>query len=166
MLVFILTTFSICSKLPGYFDTNISHRVNKHKILYPFFRVKLFRNFREGCGVWGRGFHTPSDFVRINDTFHHPAEAFVCSHMQKRCSLTAWSGLKAPAEPSCRPALFIFQYHPLWRFFKKKSYLKSSHRLKAISGTLIIIVYSYNWDLITISLRLLKMTINRTGCGL
>ena len=69
------------------------------------------------------------------------------------------SGLKAPAKPSCRPALFIFQYHPLWRFFKNKSYLKSSHRLKAISGTLTIIVNSYNLDLITISLRLLKMTI-------
>ena len=76
------------------------------------------------------------------------------------------SGLKAPAEPSCRPTKFIIQYHPLWRFFKNKFYLKSSHRLKAISGTLIIIVNSYSLDLITISLMSLKMSINRTGCGL
>ena len=82
---------------------------------------------------------------------------------------TKRSGLKAPAEPSCRATCFIFQYHPLWRVFKNKFYLKSSHRLKAISGTLIIIVKSYNLELITISLRLLKfvkMSINRTGCGL
>ena len=35
-----------------------------------------------------------------------------------------------------------------------------------ISGTLIIIVNSYNLDLIAISLRLIKMSINRPGCGL
>ena len=76
------------------------------------------------------------------------------------------SGLKAPAEPSCR-AEFIFQYHHLWRsFFKNKYRLKLSHRLKAISGTLTIIVNSYNMDLIAISLRLIKMSINRPGCGL
>ena len=75
------------------------------------------------------------------------------------------SGLKAPAEPSCRPKKFIFQYHHLWRFFKNKYYLKSSHRLKAISGRLIII-NSYNLILIAISLRLIKMSINRPGCGL
>ena len=61
---------------------------------------------------------------------------------------------------------FQYQYHPLWRFFKNKIYLKSSHGLKAISGTLLIIVNSYNLDLIAISLRLIKMSINRTGCGL
>ena len=76
------------------------------------------------------------------------------------------SGLKAPAEPSCRPTWFIFQYHLLWRFFKNKYYLKSLHRLKAISGRLIIIVNSYNLILIAISLRFIKMSINRLGCGL
>ena len=45
-------------------------------------------------------------------------------------------------------------------------YLKSLHRLRAISGTLIIIVNRYNLDLISISLRLVKMSINRAGCGL
>ena len=80
--------------------------------------------------------------------------------------MKARSGLKAPAEPSCRPTKFIFQYHHLWRFFKNKYYLKPSHRLKAISGTLIIIVNSYNLDLIAISFKLIKMSINRPGCGL
>ena len=65
------------------------------------------------------------------------------------------SGLKVPAQPSCRPTLFIFQYPPLWRFFKNKFYLNSLHRIKAISGTLIIIVNSYNnLDLVAISLKL------------
>ena len=35
-----------------------------------------------------------------------------------------------------------------------------------MSGTLIIIVNSYNLDLIAISFRLIKMSINRPGCGL
>ena len=76
------------------------------------------------------------------------------------------SGLKAPADPSCRPSEFIFQNHHLWRFFNNKYYLKSSHRLKAISERLIIIVNSYNLILIAISLRLIKMSINRPGSGL
>ena len=61
-------------------------------------------------------------------------------------SQTEEVGSETPAEPSCRPAKFIFQYHPLWRFFKNRFYLKSSHRLKAIIRTLIIIVNSYNLD--------------------
>ena len=49
----------------------------------------------------------------------------------------AWSGLKAPAEPSCRPAdlhSLIFQIHHRWRFFKNNFYLKSSHRLAKIDN--------------------------------
>ena len=77
---------------------------------------------------------------------------------------SAWSESPCPDElPTC---IVNFQYHPLWRFSKNKFYLKSSHRLKAISGSLIIIVNSYNLDLIAISLRLIKMSINRMGCGL
>ena len=45
-------------------------------------------------------------------------------------------------------------------FFLKKN------SLKALSGTLIIIVSSYKLDLFVISLRLIKMSINRTGCEL
>ena len=81
------------------------------------------------------------------------------------CRSAHRSGLKAPAEPSL-PTHIIYQNHHLWRFFKNKYYLKSSHRLKAISGTLLIIVKSYNLILIAISLRLIKMSINRPGCGL
>ena len=72
------------------------------------------------------------------------------------------------SESPCRANLhsLFFQYHPLWRFLKNKFYLKSSHSLKALSGTLIIIVSSYILDLFVISLRLIKMSINRTGCEL
>ena len=89
-----------------------------------------------------------------------------CEECFQKCFSANRSGLKAPAEPSCRPTEFIFQYYHLWRFFKNKYYLKSSHRLKAISGTLIIVVNSYNLDLIDISLRSIKLSINRPGCGL
>ena len=57
-------------------------------------------------------------------------------------------GLKAPAEPS--HSLF-FNIILCGDFSKNKFYLKSSLRLKAISGTFIIIVKSYNLGLITIS---------------
>ena len=93
-------------------------------------------------------------------------KSFVCKPKIPLNRLPIRSGLKAPAEPSCRPKKFIFQYHHLWRFFKNKYYLKSSHRLKTISGRLIMIVNSYNLILIAISLRLIKMSINRPECGL
>ena len=65
------------------------------------------------------------------------------------------SGLKATAEPSCRVPTYIvylFQIHPRWRFFINIFYLKSSHRLKSISGTIIIIVNNNNYDFIAILL--------------
>ena len=58
-----------------------------------------------------------------------------------------WSGLKAPAQPSCRVPTFIVYlsnsssveiFHKL--FFSKKS----SHKLKTISGTIIIKVKAEN----------------------
>ena len=85
----------------------------------------------------------------------------VAEHLQEQYRR---SGVKAPAEPSRRPTKFYFFL--ISSFFKNKFYLKSSHRLKAINGSLIIIVNRYNLDLIVISLKLIKMSINRTECGL
>ena len=47
---------------------------------------------------------------------------------------------------------YFFQIHPHWRFFKDNFYLKSSHRLKLTSGTIIIIVNNNNFDFIAILL--------------
>ena len=60
-------------------------------------------------------------------------------------------GSESPCRAADTHSLF-FQYHHLWRFYKHKYFQKSSHRLKALSGTLIIIVNSYNLDLIDTSL--------------
>ena len=75
-------------------------------------------------------------------------------------------GSESPCRAELPTCIVYFSISYSVEILKNKFYLKSSHRLKAISGTLIIIVNSYNLDLITISLRLLKMSINRTGCGL
>ena len=74
------------------------------------------------------------------------------------------------SESTCRAEqpthiVYFFNIILCGDLFKNKFYLKSSHRVKAISGTLIIIVHCYNLDLIAISLRLIKISINRTGCG-
>ena len=50
-------------------------------------------------------------------------------------------------------SLFFFQIHPRWRFFKNNFYLKSPHRLRSTSGTIIIIIVNNNkFDCITILL--------------
>ena len=54
--------------------------------------------------------------------------------------------------PSADLHILFFQIHHLWRFFKNNYYLKSSHRLKSISGTIIILVNNNNYDLIAILL--------------
>ena len=84
----------------------------------------------------------------------------------KMVDLTLLVGSESPCRAELPTQIVIFQYHHLWKFFTNKYYLKSSHRLRAISGTLKIIVNSYNLDLIAIQLRLIKMSINRPGCGL
>ena len=64
-------------------------------------------------------------------------------------------GLKAPAEPSCRVAdlhSLFFSNSSSVEIFHKYFCLKSSHRLKSISGTIIIIVNNNNFDLIAILL--------------
>ena len=52
------------------------------------------------------------------------------------------SGLKAPAEPSCRVPAYIVYFFKfiLDGDFPNYFYLKSSHRLNSISGTIKIIV--------------------------
>ena len=63
------------------------------------------------------------------------------------------------SESPCRAELpsadlhsLFFQIHPRWRFFINILYLKSSHRLKSISGTIIIIANNNNFDFIAILL--------------
>ena len=58
-----------------------------------------------------------------------------------------WSGLKAPAEPSCRVPTYIVYFFKFILFINI-FYFKSSHRLKWISGTIIIIVNYNNFDFI------------------
>ena len=48
--------------------------------------------------------------------------------------------------------VYLFKIHPGWRFFINTFYLKSSYRLKSISGTIIIIVNNANFDFIAILL--------------
>ena len=69
------------------------------------------------------------------------------------------SFLKVGSESPCRAELpsadlhsLFFQIHPWWRFFINIFYLKLSHRLKSISGTIIIIVNNNNLDFIAILL--------------
>ena len=58
-----------------------------------------------------------------------------------------------PAElPSTDLHSVFFQIHLRWRFFINIFYLKSSHRLKSISGTIIIIVNKNIFDFIAILL--------------
>ena len=52
--------------------------------------------------------------------------------------------------PSADLHSLFFQIHPRWRFFNDIFYLKSSHRLKSISGTIIIIVNNNIFDFIAI----------------
>ena len=55
--------------------------------------------------------------------------------------------------PSADLHSLFFQIHPRWRFFINNFYLKSSHRLKSISGTIIIIIVNNNkFDFIAILL--------------
>ena len=61
-------------------------------------------------------------------------------------------GSESPAEPSADLHSLFVQIHPGWRFFIYIFYLKSSHRLKSISGTIIIIVNNYIFDFIAILL--------------
>ena len=75
-------------------------------------------------------------------------------------------GSESPCRAELPTHIVYFSISSSVEIFKNKYYLKSSHRLKAISGTLIVIVNSYNLDLIAISLRLIKMSINSPGCGL
>ena len=63
-----------------------------------------------------------------------------------------WSGLKSPSQPSADLHSLFFQNHPRWRIFINNFYLKSSYRLKPISGTIIIIVKKYNFDFIAVLL--------------
>ena len=63
------------------------------------------------------------------------------------------------SESPCRAELssadlhsLFFQIHPRCRFFLNNSYLISSHRLKSIRGTMIIIVNNNNFDFIAILL--------------
>ena len=65
----------------------------------------------------------------------------------------------AGSESPCRAELpsadlhsLFFQIHPRWRSFTNIFYLKSSQRLKSISGTIIIIVNNNNFDFIAILL--------------
>ena len=52
-------------------------------------------------------------------------------------------------------------------FLKNKNIILKIRRSKVTDyAALIIIVNSYNSDLIAISLILIKISINRTGCGL
>ena len=69
------------------------------------------------------------------------------------------SGLKAPTEPSCGAELPSANLHSLFftnsssvEIFHKYFYSKSSHRLKSIIGTIIIIVNNNNFDFIAILL--------------
>ena len=67
----------------------------------------------------------------------------------------SWVGSESPfrAElPSADLHSLFFQIHPRWRFFINNFYLISSHRLKSISGTIIIIVNNNNFDFIAILL--------------
>ena len=48
--------------------------------------------------------------------------------------------------------VYLFKFILGGGFFINKFYLKSSHRLKSISGTIIIIVNNYNFDFIAILL--------------
>ena len=50
--------------------------------------------------------------------------------------------------PSADLYSLFFQIHPRWRFFINNFYLKLSHRLKSISGTIIIIVNNNIFDFI------------------
>ena len=61
-------------------------------------------------------------------------------------SLKAETNARVGSESTCRAELpsadllsLFYQIHPRWRSFTKIFYLKSSHRLKSISGTIIII---------------------------
>ena len=68
-----------------------------------------------------------------------------------RGSIERRSGLKAPSEPSCRVPTYIvyfFKFILGGDFSLIFFYLKSSHRLKSISGTIIIIVDNNNFDFI------------------
>ena len=59
------------------------------------------------------------------------------------------------SESPCRaepPTYIVYFFNIILCGDFNKFYLKSSHRLKAINGSLIIIVNSYNLDLIVISL--------------
>ena len=71
------------------------------------------------------------------------------------CAKISWVGAESPCRAELLGAdlhsLFV-QIHPGWRFFINNFYLKSSHRLKSISGTIIIIVNNYNFDFIAILL--------------
>ena len=62
------------------------------------------------------------------------------------------SGLKAPAELSAYLHSLFFHIHRRWRFLINYFYLKTSHRLKSISGKIIIMVRNYNFDFIAILL--------------
>ena len=121
-------------------NANCEEKSNEHLTKSQTPRPKLFTNFRR-CFVLYHWYPLDSTLDALE------------MHLIFNFMTYQGSGLKAPAEPSCRPTWFIFQYHLLWR-------------LKAISGRLIIIVNSYNLILIAISLRLIKMSINRPGCGL
>ena len=58
-----------------------------------------------------------------------------------------------PSELPCADLYSLFfQSRHRWRFFINNLYLKSSHRLKSISGTIIIIVNFNNFDFIAILL--------------
>ena len=49
-----------------------------------------------------------------------------------------WSESPCPAA-LCQPTSLFFLIHPRWRFSINDFYLKSSHKLKSICGTIIIV---------------------------
>ena len=68
-----------------------------------------------------------------------------------------WVGSESPCRAELSSAdldlnSLFFQIHPQWRFFINNFYLKSSHRLKSIIGTIIILVNNNNFDFIAILL--------------
>ena len=80
---------------------------------------------------------------------------FQVSRADKTREIKSMVGSESPcgAElPSADLHSLFFQIHPRWRFFINNFYLISSHRLKSISGTIIIIVNNNNFDFIAILL--------------
>ena len=68
------------------------------------------------------------------------------SHEGREPFSLAGSESPCPAElPSADLHSLFFQYHPWWRFFMNNFYLNSSHILKSISGTVIIVVNNNNF---------------------